>query len=34
VLDIAKAKRDLNWVPQIELRAGIAKLAQQARTGL
>ncbi len=34
VLDIAKAKRDLNWVPQIDLRAGIAKLIQQARTGL
>jgi len=34
VLDIAKAKRDLNWVPQIELRAGIAKLVQQARAVL
>jgi UDP-glucose 4-epimerase len=31
VLDIAKAKRDLNWVPQLELRTGIAKLVQQAR---
>ncbi len=34
VLDIAKAKRDLNWVPQIDLRAGIAKLVQQARAEL
>jgi len=34
VLDIAKAMRELNWVPQIELRTGIAKLVQEARTVL
>lgn len=34
VLDISKAKRELNWSPQIELRAGIAKLVQQAREAL
>jgi UDP-glucose 4-epimerase len=31
VLDISKAKRELGWAPQVELRAGIAKLVQQAR---
>jgi UDP-glucose 4-epimerase len=34
VLDISKAKRELNWSPQVELRAGIAKLVQQAREAL
>jgi len=34
VLDIMKAKRDLNWAPSIELRTGIAKLVERARAAL
>jgi len=34
VLDISKAKRELKWAPHVDLRAGIAKLVQQAREAL
>ncbi len=31
VLDISKAKRELNWAPTIDLQAGIARLIQETR---
>ena len=32
VLDISKAKQDLNWDPVIDLRSGVLKLLQETRT--
>jgi UDP-glucose 4-epimerase len=34
VLDIMKAKQELNWDPHVALRTGIAKLVEQARSNL
>ena len=31
VLDISKAKRELHWVPAIDLRTGVSRLIQETR---
>ena len=32
VLDISKSRRELNWVPAIDLRTGVARLIDEARS--